>query len=151
MIDLAKEVAIVPLPLQFAMIADRAEVALIRIEGKEKFREEDQRALKNAMELLEKATAGEQIRGAPTRDRYQPEAIYAYEFTEKASEKAHLSIPSFRQKFHEELKSLFSSKSPPSSLSDVRSFFHHLAEWCLEQDIAEFEQIELGVKPNGGR
>ncbi len=144
MTDLVREVEIVSLPLQFAMIADRAEVALTRIDQGESPSERDKKALANACEFLKQASKGERLQGSATMQGYSPAAIRAYELTEDASKQADITEHDFRQKFAEKLASLSQSADKTEPVESLRTFFHQLAEWCLSQNAARIEGVYLG-------
>lgn len=144
MTDVVREVEIVSLPLQFAMIADRAEVALTRIGQGKPPSERDKKALTNACEFLKEACKGERLQGSTSMQGYSPAAIRAYELTEDASKQANITERDFRQQFVRKLASLSKPGGKTESVDSLRGFFHELAEWCLSQNVARIEGVYLG-------
>ncbi len=142
MIDIVKDVEVVSLPLRFAMIAHRADVALERVEHSDVLRKDDKRALRNAIQFLTDASLGKRIRDSQ-ESAYEPLAICAYEMAVAASTKANVQGREFITKFTTELNSLLKRSRRLSKVSEVRAFFQHLAEWCLDQGVSEFEQVRL--------
>ena len=147
MIDRVREVAIVSPALRFAMIADRAEVALTRLVERIDLRDDDRRALGNVKELVEQAVKGKTLQTSERRTEYAPEAICAFEATTSASAKAEMDSPDFLEALPESLKILAKDCSLEGGfdLTKLRDFFHHLAEWCLDQDVAPIERDEFST------
>jgi hypothetical protein len=146
MTDIVREVEIVSLPLRFAMIADRAEVALTRLKQGGTLQPRDRKALERAREFLHQAQNGEKLLTSTTMQGYSPAAISAYELSEDASKEASITAPDFREQFNvTKLDSLLSQTPLETSAVDVLcKFFHALAEWCLAQDVAEVEGVQMG-------
>jgi hypothetical protein len=145
MTDIVREVEIVSLPLRFAMIADRAEVALMRLKQSSTIQDRDRKALESARKFLLQAQEGEKILTSTTMQGYSPAAISAYELSESASKQAGNVGPDFRKQFNVKLDSLLSETTGETGAIDALcEFFHALAEWCLTQDVAEVERVQMG-------
>jgi len=147
MLDVVKEVTIVPLPVSFAMVADRAEVALTRLEKGIELTPRDRRGLKNAIDLLDQAAKGKRIRESTTRTSYEPEALQAYQLLATASSKANVKGSDFLNRFRTVIDSFLSNESKIPDLSALRTFFHELAEWCLRQDEPDHERVDMRLSP----
>jgi hypothetical protein len=133
MIDVVREATVVPLPLQFAMIAQRAGAAIQLLEQSEDLSERHRRALDNAAKFLEQAVIGKNILSGVTPGVYNPDAMSAFEVTESVSKNVGGDFSAdFRERFQQQLQHLLEqAKEQPSDLSRLRKFFHDLAEWCL--------------------
>lgn len=132
MTDLVHEVEIVSLPLRSAMVADRAEAALARVEAGQGLRPKDEQALRNALGFLREADTGERVLKQLELAEYSASAVSAFELAETASRRANLS-GDFRSRFAEKIQSLLRGTPAAPQVTDVRSFFHELAEWCLRR------------------
>jgi|GEM_PF-4010472 len=147
MIDVVKEATVVPLPLQFAMIAQRAGAAIQLLDQGETLGDRHQRALENAGKFLQQALRGKEILSGAMPGVYDPDAMSAFEVTEGVKGIAATPGQDFREKFQQQLVKLVQqhAKGTNLDLTGLREFFRKLGEWCLAQNVAELERVQIDV------
>ena len=151
--ELAKRIELVPLPLRFTMLADRAAAELERARTAGRLDQSAQEALRRVLSAFEQAAAGEKLTSNKTMEGYSSQALRAFRLTKRANERLSASCSGARPngipKPEVRIKKLL--KNPcaidRTLAAELSTFLRGFAKACFSLDTGIIEQVKRGQTP----
>jgi hypothetical protein len=136
--------------LQFGMLADRARIALWKVENRQPLCDGDRRSLENVRSFLEKAITGGGVLETRSMANYSFEAMSAYEAAlcavqsgEQPTATEVQAVQSFLRNVSEALKAVGTDTDLPQgwTIQKLTRFLRDIVAWCLRATSEPVETV----------